>query len=122
MSQRIQPGFNAYGASGTAVSSTTTYRGQRTDIGMINAPSYQLRAIGTMTGTWKIQVSDLPDPVESTDTDWVDLTLAVAITQPAGSDSKDFVGLAGLESKWMRPVYTNASGSGTISAFVGGKE
>lgn len=105
-----------------AVSSTDTYYSEKTSLKRLSDPSYHLVSTGTMAGTYTVWVSNKPTPSEADDTDWVSLTLATAITQPAGSAQKDFIDLSGLSSPlWVRLKYVNASGSGAITAYFNGK-
>lgn len=104
-----------------AVSGTSVYRAAKTDLRSLPDASYQFIWTGTPTGTIIIQVSNLPEPPDTSDTGWNTLTLAVAITQPAGSASGDYCDLAALPFRWVRCKYTNASGSGTLAAWVAAK-
>lgn len=112
--------YKTSGQNGVAVSSTTVYRSTRTNLRTVNNASYQLRW-GTNVGTFVVQVSNHPDPAEATDTDWDTAPLDIAITQPTGSNTGDIVDLSGLPYTWVRLKYTNASGTGTIHAWVSGK-
>lgn len=118
-SQSAVPTSDVFG--NVAVSSTNAYRGFKISLYNTSQASCQLIWTGTPTGTFIIQVSNKPAPVESTDTDWTTLSLAVAITQPAGSASNDFVDLSTLPARWARPKYTNASGTGNIQAWCTAK-
>ncbi len=114
--------FTPYGVSGTTVTGTETYYSAKTSLKRLTDPSYQLFSDGTMTGTHSVWVSNKPAPSEVNDADWVQLTLAVAITQPAGADTKEFVDLSGLSSPlWIRLKYVNASGDGVVYAWFNGK-
>lgn len=119
---------NAYRTAGGAgdtegvdVSGVTVFRGTPMLISRLANCSYQFLWTGTPTGTFTIQVSNKPNPDLATDTDWTTLTLATAITQPAGSASNDFVDLSGLPALWVRPRYVNAASTGKIFAFSAGK-
>jgi len=107
--------------NGVAVSGTTTYYSDITDVSSVLNPSYHLEWTGTPTGTFTVWGSNKENPVAANDNDWFNPTLAVAINQPAGSASKDFVDLTSWPFRKVRLKYVNASGSGTISAFVAGK-
>lgn len=108
-------------ASGTAVSSTTTYYSGATDTNAIKNPSYDLYW-GTNVGTFTVQVSNKSKPVLSSDADWKAITLTRPITQPSGVAGGDYVDLSGLPFRWVRLKYVNASGSGNIQAFLFGKD
>lgn len=102
----------------TAVSGTTTYYSFATSLKNMSSASYQLVWTGTPTGTFTVWASNALKPLETDDTDWVQLTLAVAITQPAGSASKDIVDMTDLPFGWVRVKYVNASSSGVVDAYV----
>lgn len=110
---------NAPGA-GVAVSSTNTYYGEKSSLKTLRHASYDFYW-GTNVGTITIQVSNKERPDESSDTDWKTLTLAVAITQPNGSNTGDFVDLSELPAIWVRPKYVNSSGSGTLYGWFFGR-
>lgn len=111
---------NSY-TEGVAVSGTTTFYGTPITIQRLHDSSFHLTWAGTPTGVWTVWVSNKASPGLSDDTDWVQLTLAVAINQPAGAAGKDFVDLAGLPSGFARMKYVNASGTGTVHAYPAGK-
>lgn len=116
--------FNAYttaGVDGVAVSSTTTYYSAPVNVHQVVNPSAHLDWTGTLTGTFTVWGSNKPNPSLVNDADWFSPTLAVAIVQPAGSASKDFVDLSEWPFEWLRFKYVNASGSGAINAYVAGK-
>lgn len=107
--------------NGVAVSGTTVYYSDLTDVSGILNPSYHLEWSGTPTGTFTIWGSNKENPILTSDADWFNPTLAVAIVQPAGSASKDFVDLTSWPFRKVRVKYVNASGTGTINAYVAGK-
>lgn len=111
--------FTVYDA--VAVSSTITYYSAKSSLKNLRDGSYHLSSIGTMTGTYTVWVSNKPMPIETTDADWVSLTLATAISQPAGADAKDYVDLSSLPFLWSRLKYVNASGTGAITSYFTGK-
>lgn len=106
---------------GVAVSGTTTYYSDPTDVARILNPSYHLEWSGTPTGTFTVWGSNKTDPNLTNDADWFSPALAIAIVQPAGTASKDFVDLGGWPFRKLRLKYVNASGTGTIHAFIAGK-
>lgn len=112
----------APGRVGTAVSGTTVYRGQPTDLQGNRSASYTLFWTGTPTGTFVMQASNRTRRDDTTDADWIDVVLDKPIVQPAGSASKDYVDLTDWPFRFVRPKYTNASGAGNIFADFQGKE
>lgn len=115
------PAFNHAAYNAVAVSSTTVYYSDPTNLRNCSQAAYQLLWTGTPTGTFVVQVSNVPKPALGTDTDWKELVLAVAITQPAGSATGDYIDLTPLPFLWVRLKYTNGSGSGAITAYAQGK-
>lgn len=107
--------------NGAAVTGAMTVYSDPTDVARILNPSYHLEWSGTPTGTFTVWGSNKVDPKLADDSDWFNPTLAVAIVQPAGTASKDFVDLAGWPFRKMRLKYVNASGTGVVNAFVAGK-
>lgn len=103
-------------SNGVAVTSTNTYYSKM--FGGFGSESYDLQVVwtGTPTGTLTLQVSDKPNPVETTDTDWV-TTTETAMTNPAGSGSS-FRVATDHSPGHKRLKYVNASGSGVLYAYV----
>lgn len=101
---------------GTAVTGTNTYYSKM--FGGFGAIGYDLMVkwTGTPTGTLTLQVSDKPNPDETNDNDWV-TTTETAMTNPAGSASAFRVATITSPGK-KRLKYVNASGSGSMYAYV----
>lgn len=108
---------NAPRADGVAVSSTNTYYSKMWSGGDSVSYSLQVMWTGTPTGTFTLQVSNKPNPIESTDADWVTST-EVTVVNPAGSASQFLVSTVNSPHMKKRLKYVNASGSGTITGFV----
>lgn len=104
-----------------AVTGTNSYYSPVQKIQNVRDCSYQLSWTGTPTGTFAVWVSNKFLPDTTTDNDWVQLSLAVAIVQPAGAASKDIADISAAPFMHMRLKYVNASGSGTITADFCGK-
>jgi hypothetical protein len=127
MNESIGPGnlYRTAGGAGdtegVAVSGTSTFYGTPMDTRSILNPSLHLQWTGTPTGTFTIWGSNKRDPSLADDSDWFQITLAVAIVQPAGSAGKDFVDMSSWPFAKLRPKYVNAAGSGTIHAYPAGK-
>lgn len=115
--------FNAFktgDSNGVAVSGTNTYYGSPFRLGSLWDASYDLYW-GTNVGTFTVWVSNKPEPSLANDNDWKQLTLAVAIVQPNGSNTGDFLDLTDLPAVWVRLKYVNSSGTGTIHAWCAAK-
>lgn len=106
---------------GVAVSGTDTYYSKMW--GGEDATYYglHLRWTGTPTGTFTLWQSDVPEPSEADDTDWVQDT-AWTPTNPAGSASKFHDDASNAPAHRKRLKYVNASGSGTLYGYVTTKE
>src|SRR5438270_8030756 len=85
--------ISAVARIGTAVTGTNVYRGQPTDLQGCRSASYTLFWTGTPTGTFVMQASNRIRRDDTTDADWLDVTLDKPIVQPAGGASKDYVDL-----------------------------
>jgi hypothetical protein len=72
---------------------------------------------GTLTGTFKIQVSN--NSTTGADGTWVDYTITLS-TQPAGSAGNFGASLSNCGYYWVRWVYTAVSGTGTFTIDVTG--
>lgn len=103
--------------TGTAVLTSTPLR-----IPNVLYFSVQCKWTGTPTGVLKVQVNnDLATPTSATS--WYDLvdtvTVVLSGSQPAGSASDCMftsIQTVGAPWEWMRFVYTNASGTGVLTA------
>lgn len=104
-----------------AVSSTNTYYSKPFGGGDATVCGMHFEWTGTPTGTFTLWKSNKPNPVESTDADWIQ-DATVVMSNPAGSASKsgNEVGNAGF--KKYRVKYVNASGTGNISLWVHAKQ
>jgi hypothetical protein len=118
---RTTGGASQEGTNGVAVTNTGTTYSDITDVSSILNPSYHLEWSGTPTGTFTVWGSNKENPIAANDNDWFNPPLAVAISQPAGSASKDFVDLSGWPFRKMRLKYVASAGAGVINAFVAGK-
>lgn len=103
--------------SGKSVSGTSTYYSKMWS--GLDATAYDLQVswTGTPTGTLTLQVSNKPNPDETSDTDWVAST-EVSLTNPAGSATGFRVAATGSPAFRKRLKYVNASGTGVLSGWV----
>jgi hypothetical protein len=99
---------------------TATLTSQITEIRGFDNISYEADFTGTPTGTFSVQVSNSYDPVTNPNATFVILPLSPT---PVASGSSGVVGIDINQSgfKWIKLVYTNTSGSGTLNAYVSGK-
>lgn len=95
-----------------AVAGTTKYYTRKFDIQQCAGAGFQTFSLGG-SGQWLPQVSNKPNPAETTDTDWTDIS---ALMEPviaavaAGAPANQWIPLGGLEAKWVRLAWVNASG------------
>lgn len=89
----------------------------------IRAGSIQVVWTGTPTGVFVVQGSTnyTVDPSGETRNagDWKDL--GISVLAPAGSAGEDEVDISITGISWIRIIYTNASGTGTLTATGSGK-
>lgn len=104
---------NGKAASGTSTYYSTVWKGDR-DFGLTVVTS------GTLTGTWTLWATDNPNASEADDTDWVDSSSHADFveTNPAGSTTKWRVNSVLMRAAKLRLKYVNASGTGTLYAYV----
>jgi len=81
-------------------------------------------ATGSPNGTFAVQVSE-DYTVSSTGTvtssgTWLPLTLSATVAATGGADQA-LIDLNQLPSSWVRLVYTQSSGSGTLTGYISGK-
>lgn len=103
-------------SDGVSVSGTTTYYSQRWGANSSDGQSFTLFAVGTMTGTFTLWVTDHPNPNMATDADWVQDT-GITFTNPAGSDTKFNDSASNMKQHWKRVKYVNATGSGVLRGY-----
>jgi hypothetical protein len=117
LSVQIVPS-TANNMTGTAVVTSSVVR-----LKDINQGSIQAIWTGTPVGVFDVQASlDYslnPDGSVRNAGHWA--SLGASLSAPAGSASNALVDLALTGVPWIRLVYTNASGTGTLSALLYGK-
>lgn len=84
-----------------------------------SADGYNLSVFttGTLTGTWTLWMTDKIQPTLADDSDWIQDT-TFSPTNPAGAATKYMDAGGNAKAYRKRLKYVNASGTGTISAFV----
>lgn len=102
---------------GVAVSGTSTYYSKMWSGHESQAYAMHVVWSGTPTGTFTLWMSDISNPSETDDTDWVQDTSFVP-TNPAGAAGKFRDDVYGAAARRKRLKYVNASGTGTIKAYV----
>lgn len=105
---------------GVAVSGTNTYYSTPVDKKSIQSAGLDFYW-GTNVGTFTIWISNKKNPSLANDNDWKQVTLAVPMTQPSGSNTGDYVDLSDLPFRWVRVKYVNSSGTGTIYCYASGQ-
>lgn len=102
------------------MTSTSTITSLITEIRGFDNIAYDIQFTGTPTGTFSVQVSSSYDPITNPNAIFIALTLSLV---PVASGSAGQIGIDINQSgfQWIKLVYTNSSGSGTLNAFVSGK-
>lgn len=75
---------------------------------------FQLIWTGVPTGVFTLWYSDVEQPNEANDNDWVPDTSWVP-TNPAGAASKGKYVISGIRTKWVRIKYAHTGGVGVMS-------
>jgi len=108
---------NAPATVGTAVSSTNTAYSDMWSGESADGYGLTVTFSGTPTGTFTLWMTDNPSPGLANDTDWVQDTTFVP-TNPAGAAGKFRDDGGNAKAYRKRLKYVNASGSGTVIAYV----
>lgn len=98
------------GVAGGTMASTNTIYSNILDVSRMDNIGLELNWTGTPTGTISVLVSN-------SGVNFYALS-SPTISQPSGSASGTTVQLNQLPFKYMMLSYTNASGSGTLTAFI----
>jgi hypothetical protein len=118
--KRILPPYQIVGGTGTksvsgTMTGTATINSIATNISNLDNVSIQISWTGTPTGTISV--------LSSVDgTNYVTVMSTSDIGQPAGVAGGYLISLNQMPFPWVRLQYVNASGSGTLSAWISGKE
>lgn len=99
---------------------TSSITSQITEIRGFDNIAYEIDFSGTPTGTFQVEVSNSYDPITNPNATFVILVLSPA---PVAAGSSGVIGIDINQSgfKYIKLVYTNISGSGTLNAFISGK-
>lgn len=104
---------------------TTTITSPATAIHFLDDIGVQFNFTGVPVGTFQVQVSiDYTQDQEGNIEDpghWISIALSPSPVA-AGAAGQVYVDLNMLSSPWVRVVYVPTSGSGTLNAFITGKE
>jgi hypothetical protein len=102
------------------MSGTSVITSQITEIRGFDNVSYEMDFTGTPMGTFSVQVSNSYDPITNPNATFIVLSLSPA---PVASGSSGIIGIDINQSgfKYIKLVYTNASGTGVLNAFISGK-
>lgn len=102
---------------------TVVINGLPLDWRLIRGGSIQVIWTGTPTGTFSVQGSlDYflgPDGKPGNVGTWDDM--GISVTAPSGSAGKALVDITITGIPWVKIVYTNTSGTGTLTAYQHGK-
>lgn len=116
-----------------AMTGTAVITSAVTSIQWLDNIGIQLNWTGSPVGTFQIQVSaDYAQDAQGNVTvpgNWTAIpltylvsgTLTTALTVPTSQGSPIYLDLNQLSAPWIRVVYTNASSTGTLNAFITAK-
>lgn len=107
-------GYNV--TDGVAVTGTGTYYSNLMSLDNATGISIEMRWTGTPAGTITMWKSNKPNPVLSTDADWIQLT--DTFVDPAGTASSTDDELGNFRAHLMRIKYVNATGSGSFFGYA----
>ncbi len=110
------PGYKLSGLG--AVSSTTTYHSETFNMSNLDDVGLQIQFTGTPTGTLTIEVSinnSTWDTIPTAD-------INPSVVSPSGSAIDNVYSIKLSPFPYLRVSYTNASSTGTLSAWVSGKD
>ena len=81
---------------------------------------YEIQMSGTAVGTFTVQVSTSYDPISNPDAVFIPIVLD-PVPVAAGADGQIGININLMGSKYIQLTYTNASGSGTMNAYISAK-
>lgn len=97
------------------VSSTNTYTSTTFNANFLDNIGLQITFVGTMTGTLTVTCS-------IDNKNFIPLTFSPTLSQPAGSNLSYLISLNQIPYPYIQVAYTNASGSGTLTVFLAGRD
>lgn len=103
------------GATGLVAAGT-----QYSDVARISGgdvAGFHLETTGTVTATITFWVSGKPNPILTSDADWVQDT-SFAITSPAGATTKAFYHLGNNGALWARWKVVTSGGTGNLKGWA----
>jgi hypothetical protein len=110
---------------GGSMTGTAVVTSDPTNISGLAGISYQFVWTGTPNGSFSFEVSNNHDPDRASSSTWTALSTSLISgysgINPAGSASNSYIDLLGLQAKWVRCKYTNASSTGTLNAWAHAK-
>lgn len=111
--------------SGGTMTGTSVITGTPMHIFGCSRLSFQVIWTGTAVGTMTFQISNypgdmFPNGTLTTAATWTTLTNPSSFTalQPAGTAGSSDFSFADLAQKWIRPIYTNSSSTGTLTVYA----
>lgn len=87
----------------------------------INDLAVQLIFTGSPTGTFYIQ-SSVDYGINGASATWAAVTTSPATISASGSGSNHLISLEGYSFPWVRVFYDFSSGTGSLDAYISGKE
>ena len=103
------------GTAGGAMASTNTIYSNILDVSRMDNIGLEVAWSGTPTGTLSILCSN-------SGVNFSALTFSPALSQPAGSAGNMNIDLNQLPFRFIMLKYVNASGSGTLTSYIQGKD
>jgi hypothetical protein len=110
-SEGVRMGSHPSGVLNGAMASTNTIYTQIVDISRGDNVGVEINYSGTATGTIQVMCSN-------SGANFYALTFSPVLTQPAGASGGYLINLQQLPFKYFFLQYTNASGSGTLTAYT----
>lgn len=103
-----------------AMTGTSVITSQITNIRGMDNVFYDIQFSGSPTGTFSVQVSSSYDPITNPNAIFIPLVLSPV---PVASGSSGVIGIDINQegAQWIKLVYTNTSGTGTLNAYISAK-